>query len=65
MDKIGLKRFFYFQFVSKDNVKDVFRLTLYKSKPNKLLIFNGVIKIKRLGRVSVGSKETNHRDMGI
>lgn len=51
MDKIGLKRFFYFQFVSKDNVKDVFRLTLYKSKPNKLLIFNGVIKIKRLGRV--------------
>ncbi len=40
MDKIGLKRFFYFQFVSKDNVKDVFRLTLYKSKPNKLLIFN-------------------------
>lgn len=51
MDKIGLKKFFYFQFVSKDNVKDVFRLTLYKSKPNKLLIFNGVIKIKRLGRV--------------
>lgn len=46
MDKIGLKRFFYFQFVSKDNVKDVFRLTLYKSKPNKLLIFNGVIKKK-------------------
>ena len=46
MDKIGLKRFFYFQFVSKDNVKDVFRLTLYKSKPNKLLIFNGVIKIR-------------------
>ena len=32
-------------------VQDVFRLTLYKSKPNKLLIFNGVIKIKRLGRV--------------
>ena len=51
MDKIGLKRFFYFQFVSKDNVKDVFRLTLYKSKPNKLLIFNGVIKIKRLGKI--------------
>jgi hypothetical protein len=51
MDKIGLKRFFYFQFVSKDNVKDVFRLTLYKSKPNKSLIFNDVIKIKRLGRV--------------
>ena len=25
------------------------RLTLYKSKPYKLLIFNGVIKIKRLG----------------
>lgn len=49
MDKIGLKRFFYFQFVSKDNVKDVFRLTLYKSKPNKSLIFSGVIKIKRLG----------------
>ena len=23
MDKIGLKRFFYFQFVSKDNVKDL------------------------------------------
>ena len=38
MDKIGLKRFFYFQFVSKDNVKDVFRLTLYKSKPNKLSV---------------------------
>ena len=44
MDKIGLKRFFYFQFVSKDNVKDVFRLTLYKSKPNKLLIFNVLCK---------------------
>lgn len=55
MDKIGLKRFFYFQFVSKDNVKDVFRLTLYKSKPNKLLIFNGVIKIKRLGGCTSGA----------
>lgn len=54
MDKIGLKRFFYFQFVSKDNVKDVFRLTLYKSKPNKLLIFNGVIKIKDWGGCTLG-----------
>lgn len=36
-DKIGLKSFFCFQFVSKDNKKDVFRLTLYKSKTSNLL----------------------------
>ena len=65
MDKIGLKRFFYFQFVSKDNVKDVFRLTLYKSKPNKLLIFNGVIKIKRLGRVYPRVRTTGYIGFGL
>lgn len=51
MDKIGLKSFFYFQFVSINKKKVGFMLTLYKSKPNKYLIFNSVIKIKRLGRV--------------
>lgn len=36
MDKIGLKRFFYFQFVSKDNVKDV--LGLLYTKVNLIII---------------------------
>ena len=37
MDKIGLKRFFYFQFVSINKKKVGFMLTLYKSKTNNLL----------------------------
>ena len=50
MQQIEIGTFFCFQFISNNNQKSGFRLTLYKSKTNKILIFNGVIKIKRTER---------------